>query len=477
MLNDHPVRDDTGAVGFPRLDEIRSALHGRLRALLRRDPAPPKRKGSRKTLRRERRAAQRAAGKTQRQLERQLDRVKAMNTELKSARKAQARAERALQKKSAALETLKREVKGARRELAAAHRLTYESSTRGIPGWSERWHERPGRRVLYIGRRDYAGSMIEWARAVNLHTDYAVRLATLERHPFGYDADLIVKAPSIDVPTLSGRDGAGLAALVAEADVIHIKEETIGLPSSGLRASWFLETGKPVIFTCNGSHTRRSIADPELRAELVDHLRGYAACVAMTPDLLHPEVNATFVPHSVDCTRVGFSWSDRSTIAHSPSSITSKGTALIVAAMADVRRDIQVELDLIRNVSNAECVARKAHAGIFFDQAGAKFAQMVGWYGHAALEAAIAGVPTVAHLGEHALAQLSRIDHPMAEDLEIINVQPSADDLAAVLLEFFRVGPEERLAKAMATRAWVERHHDYSVVAHKLARLYDRALA
>lgn len=443
--------------------------------VLHRSPKSRSGKGK-KAFRRERRAAQRAVVKAQRQLERQLGRVKAMNADLKAARKAQARAERALEKKAATAESLKRELRQARRELAAAHRLTYESSTPGIPGWQERWSERPGRRVLYVGRRDYAGSMIEWARAVNLHTDYAVRLATLQRHPFGYEADLIVKAPSIDVPTLGGCEGAGLAALIAEADVIHLKEETIGLPSSGLRASWFLETGKPVIFTCNGSHTRRAIADPERRAELVDHLRGYAACVAMTPDLLHPELNAVFVPHAVDCRRVAFSWSDRRTIAHSPSSIAAKGTALFVAALADVRRDVDVELDLIRDVPNAECVARKARAGLFFDQAGAKFDHVVGWYGHAALEAAVAGIPTIAHLGEHALDQLRRIGDPLADDLEIINVEPSIDELAHLIVEFFGGTPEERFGKAIATRVWVERHHDYPIVATELAGLYDRVL-
>lgn len=430
-----------------------------------------------KAFRGERGAAQRAAGRTQRQLERRkLGRVKAMDAELKSARKAQARAERALQKKNVALQTLKREVKGARRDLATAHRLTYGSSTAGIPGWQERWRERPGWRVLYIGRRDYAGSMIEWARAVNLHTDYAVRLATLERHPFGYDTDLIVKVPSIDVPTLGGRNGAGLAALVAEADVIHLKEETIGSPASGLRASWFLETGKPVIFTCDGSHTRYTIADARLRRQLIDRLRRYSACVAITPDLLDPDVGAVFVPHAVDSERIGFSWSDRPSIVHSSSSIESSVTPLFVAAMADVGREMELELDLVHDVPNAGCVAKEVQAGLFFDQGGMKLGESVGWYGHAALEAAAAGTPTIAHLSEHAMNQLGRIGHPLADDLEIINVPSSIDDLTDVVLEFFDASPEERLGKAIATRAWVERHHDYPIVAEELARLYDRVL-
>jgi hypothetical protein len=320
--------------------------------------------------------------------------------------------------------------------------------------------------------------MIEWARAVNTHTDYAVRLATLQGHPFGYEADLIVKAPPRDVRKLDGREGGGgLAALVAEADLIHIKEETIRLPSSGLNESWFLDTGKPVIFTCNGSHTRRAIADPSLRAEFVGQLRGYAACVAMTPDLLHPDVNAVFIPHGVNCDAMRFRWTDRPVVAHSPSSIGSKGSALFVAAMTDVCRNIDVEMMFIHNVPNAECVRRKSCAGLFFDQAGAKFDQIVGWYGHAALEAAVAGVPTIAHLSESAVAQLRRIGHPLATDLEILNVLPSVEDLAEVIRTFFGMTPEERLSKAIATRDWVERRHGYGVVAGELAGLYDRALA
>lgn len=466
------------AIRLPKLVRSLRERLGALRIAASRTPADEAGQRTRKkVVRRERRAARRAAAKAQRRLERHLRRARVMAADLKAARKAQARAERALERKSAAVDSLKHELRQARRELAAAHRQTYESSTPGVPGWHERWQERPGRRVLYIGRRDYAGSMLEWARAVNRHTEYAVRLATLQRHPFGYDSDLIVKAPPIEVAALGGREGAGLAALISEADVIQIKEEAIGSPSSGLRESWFLESGKPVVFTCNGSHTRRALAAPELRAELIDRLARYSACVALTPDLLHPEVDAVLVPHAVDCERASFSWSDRRSIAHSPSSIGSKGSALLVAAIADVRLELELELDLIQGVPNAECVARKAHAGVFFDQAGAKLGEVVGWYGHSALEAAVAGVPAIAHLGDHALAELRRIGHPLGDGLEIINVRPSADELAGLILDYFGAAPEERLGKAIATRAWVERRHDYPVIAGELARLYDRLLA
>src|SRR5688500_196200 len=67
----------------------------------------------------------------------------------------------------------------------------YGSYAPGVEGWRERWESRPGKRILLFAKKDYSGSFMGWARAINEFTDYAARLVVTGAHAYGYQLDLL----------------------------------------------------------------------------------------------------------------------------------------------------------------------------------------------------------------------------------------------------------------------------------------------
>lgn len=89
-------------------------------------------------------------------------------------------------------ERSRRRAKRYRRDLQALARFEYGSATPGQPGWTQRWYEREGRRVLMFATRDYAGSFSRLAEAVNQETGFAVRCVIGRPHQYGYEHDLVI---------------------------------------------------------------------------------------------------------------------------------------------------------------------------------------------------------------------------------------------------------------------------------------------
>jgi hypothetical protein len=97
----------------------------------------------------------------------------------------------------------------------------------------------------------------------------------------------------------------------------------------------------------------------------------------------------------------------------------------------------------------------------------------IGWYGNSALESAVFGVPTMAHLAMDAIERAFRAGYDVAENSAILNVQPSEASLYQTMRDFFDRAPSERQELAERTRAWIERHHSYKSTAGQLATVYD----
>jgi len=210
---------------------------------------------------------------------------------------------------------------------------------------------------------DFAGSLHRWATAVHRHTPYAVRVACLRRHPFGYDLDL--QFGDLDLVE------SDFDRLVDEADIIHVKDE-VGVtdrPFSRAGES-LMGAGKPIVFTQRGGHARERAERPEYQRAVL----GCAARVATTPDLCFPWFDGRYVPLPVDTDRFAYSWTDGDLVAHSPSIPERKATADLVAAVGL----LDCRLDVIHGVSHAECLERKRRSNLFFDQAGRELATRFG---------------------------------------------------------------------------------------------------
>ena len=358
-----------------------------------------------------------------------------------------------------------------RGEAVTLPRYQYGSLTPGIPGWRERWLSLPGKRILLYAKKDYSGSFMGWATAINEFTDFAARLVVLGAHAYEYQVDLLF------LPSTIG--DSDFDRLRDEADIIHVKDETGFFDGNNrLPPDIFTATGKPMVFTHYGGYARKCESDEQYRR----FVQGFDARIAMTPDLNYPWFDGEFIPHSVDVRKYPFSWRDGNVVSHSPSTRGRKGTAEFLEAVAGLEAR-GIALDLIENVSHAECVARKARATLFFDQAGKERVEslgidtIVGWYGNSALEAAAYGIPTIAHLSEEAFAGAERAGRDVRQTCAILNTPLGAEGIRTTIAQFFELSPDDREAISHETRSWIDSFHSYAAVAAELRRVYASLLA
>jgi hypothetical protein len=323
--------------------------------------------------------------------------------------------------------------------------------------------------VLYVVHSDTAGSFFDWARAVNRHTQCAVRVATFNRHPFGFEHDLLFPNPRyVD---------SGLDVLISEANLLHVKDEKGFFDGSNeLPPELFLDCPVPKVFTQFGGFSRKLGRDPAYRV----FTRRFEGRVAITPDLCYPWYEGRFIPHAMDVKSVPYCWRPGRVIAHSPSQMQRKGTAAFAEAVAALGGQ-SFNLDIITGVDHRTAVRRKQEATLFFDQSGREnpdvlgIDEVIGWYGKSAVEAMAAGIPTLAHLSKQALEQSGFTETERAA-LPVINVPLDAAGMRGVLDELSRKSETELRELSGKTRAWAEAFHSDEAVGPKLAALYDELL-
>lgn len=343
----------------------------------------------------------------------------------------------------------------------------------GRADWQARWDASPGWRVLLYAYRDFAGSFYRWAEAINRHTPFCARLVTFGAHEYGYADDIVL-------PRLrAGQRPEGLMRLIAEADLVHVKDEGgFVLGTNRLPADIFSASGKPRVFTAYGGYMRALSPRQDFRA----HVLAHDAFVAMTPDLIYDWTSSPhFIPHAIDSEYFVSEWQDRPIVAHSPSTKARKGTADFVSAMQELAT-LGLSMDLIHGVDHATCIARKRNAGLFFDQAGRETGSglgidtVIGWYGNSALEAAVFGIPTIAHLGDFAFDGAMRAGRPLKDICPILNTARGARGVRDSIAAYFERSSAERAALSMATRSFVEDFHSYAACAAQLHQLYAKLI-
>jgi len=148
--------------------------------------------------------------------------------------------------------------------------------------------------------------------------------------------------------------------------------------------------------------------------------------------------------------------SEHPVVLHAPSSRSRKGTEEVVAA-AEL---LGLNLELVEGVDHRAAFERYRAADLVVDQLNA------GWYGMFAIEAMALGKPVVAFLHEEATRRTEE-----AFGLKVPIVHATKETLADVLRELV-ASPEELRRIGAASRAYVERVHDLSVVGQRLLDLY-----
>ncbi|MBG0790181.1 MAG: glycosyltransferase [Desulfovibrionaceae bacterium] len=247
-------------------------------------------------------------------------------------------------------------------------------------------------RILMFAINDPAGTAIQFCKALNRHTGHSARLITLEtRYTHAWEKDL-------HVPDL-GPDGMEeMRILMREADVFHFhmtcdEHQSFG----GLIPADFIK-GKCIVHHHHGHHDFRS--DPESFRRKYARL-GRASLLVSTPDLMRLLPEARWQPNLVDINDplLRPQWGrfhdlGQLKVCHSPTRKDLKNTDDFLAAVKEVnKRKAHLWVDIIDDVPNHECLARKRRCHVLFDH-------MQGYYGVSSLEGLSQGVAVIAGLDE-----------------------------------------------------------------------------
>ena len=287
--------------------------------------------------------------------------------------------------------------------------------------------------ILMLAINDPAGTAIQFCKAINRHSSHTARLVTLEtRYTHAWEKDLHIPDLGVD-----GMEEVGI--LMREADIFHFhmtcdEHQIFGrhLPADHLR-------GKAIVHHHHGHHDFRS--DPESFRQKYRQL-GRANLLVSTPDLMKKLPEARWQPNLVPIADPlltpmwgRFDDADRLKVCHSPTRKDLKNTDDFLAAVKTLRREgIRLDVDMIDDVPNDQCLARKRRCHVLFDH-------MQGYYGVSSLEGLAQGVAVIAGLDDWNREQVTRF--------------AGTDDLPWVLA-YTRTDLENRLRELESDRALCE---------------------
>ncbi len=361
----------------------------------------------------------------------------------------------------------------------------FGSYTKGIIDWQHRWDEAsPDHRVIMIAPKDFSGSMFKLAAAANRYSPYAVRLVTFHPHEFGYANDLVI--PEI---TDARRD-----LLLREVDrcrIIHLKDEhswfndARGINADLLRELFYgdLRRHYRTVFTTYGGWARSHKDNADWQAGVLS----FDARTAMTPDLNFDWYHGDLLPHAIDTDNLHYCWTDSKVIGHSSATTKPqrKGTELLFEAVRQLEKQrprgwAEWEATFIIGVSHDVAMARKRGLSLYFDQAGREpgngplaVDDVIGWYGNAAIEALVMGIPTLVHIRRDAADRAARAGVDVA-GWPLIQVDRDPADIADKIRRFVMASGAEREALSHKSRAFAEKYHSYQALAARLGDVYGR---
>lgn len=195
---------------------------------------------------------------------------------------------------------------------------------------------------------------------------------------------------------------------------------------------------------------------------------------ALNPDLLAhlPRQNASFLPYAIEPPQVaGIAPPDVQRPARSPLRLVHlstapaiKGTGLVEAAVAQARRTVDVELDLVIRQPRDEALRRLAAADYMIDQL------VLGWYGGTVVEAMYLGVPAIGRICARQCALVPEISG------ELPVIRADADSLARVIIELAQA-PEARGEHVRRGLAFARKWHSPEKVAEITIAAYRQALS
>jgi len=247
-------------------------------------------------------------------------------------------------------------------------------------------------KILMFAINDPAGTGIQFCKAINRHSVHSAHLVTLEtRYSHSWEKDY-------HIPDL-GPDGIEeIGILMREADIFHFHMTCDEHQPFGphLPADFMKDT--IIVHHHHGHHDFRS--NPEAFQRKYEKL-GRAHLLVSTPDLMKLLPKARWQPNMVPINEPLFTpiWGrydepGKLKVCHSPTRKDLKNTSEFLAAVKTLHKEgVHLDVDMIDDVPNDECLARKRRSHVLFDH-------MQGYYGVSSLEGLSQGVTVIAGLNE-----------------------------------------------------------------------------
>lgn len=207
-----------------------------------------------------------------------------------------------------------------------------------------------------------------------------------------------------------------------------------------------------------------------LRKEILSRADGLFDQVLVTdPELQTYVKNSKILQRSIDIEKIETILNQISTkpnptdprtitIAHAPSRRSLKGTQELIQCVKALRESgLNIELDIIENVTNVEVFERIQNADLVIDQL------LIGWYGVLSVEAMAIGKPVMAYIRQDLIDQLEK-DCPLI----VTNIQTLENDIKSILNK-----PEDLKTIGLKSKKFVKRYHCSKVVAQRALEIYE----
>lgn len=306
-------------------------------------------------------------------------------------------------------------------------------------------------KVLFFGQWDWSNTSHRVARAINATGLAEARVCVQFPHPLGYQEDMVVERGSHDeaVDWIKSADwivntgGNGWVGSIYFTSMVALLKP---------RARYATIHPGPE-YRHEADHWNKNDAE-------IGYVRRFIGGDLYRFALDDPKAVPYFAPPHIAPTDVPVPLNGRVRVSHSPSSRGTKNTDAIVAAA----ESIDVDFDLIENVSFAECAARRARSHIFVDQVHDE----IGGFGAAAVEAISSGCAVLADV-HNIVPQVNNFYPPppiidVSAGRRIGDVQVGNDSLKAALADLV-TSPERLEAARQDSLVWAREHASQDAIA------------
>jgi len=327
---------------------------------------------------------------------------------------------------------------------------------------------------------EIAGQLWEYADGLRM-IGVNARVLTFGKHPFGYDADIIVELSNItNIHDLIGAQIKIFSDIFDKFDIFHFHfGESLIYSNFDLPALKFM--GKRIVMNFWGSDVRLGeiakkrnpfysdeihIGDDTAKVERMKILSRYVDAVLVSDYELYEYVEPYFnniivVPQAVDTKKLLPKYpsleNKRPKIVHAPSRTNVKGTSYIETAIAKLSQKYKFEYIRLTGVNHDKVMEALTEADIVIDQI------LLGTHGILSIEAMALGKPVICYIREDLLSR-----YPT--DLPLVNANPLNIEKA---IERLIKSPQLRYELGRRSRTYVESHHDKRLVAEKLLSVYS----